>query len=83
MTKRRKRSHLTEAQAIDAIKSFFNLVERQGETSEASMFSKGGFVLPLGKINVQFLVKGNFGVAGDFFEAMNVLSERKFPDPSK
>lgn len=82
MSKKRKRSRLTEAQAIEAIKLFCNRVERQGETSDASMFRDDSYVLPSGKINVQFLVHGNFGVAEDLFEAMHVLSERKLPAKS-
>lgn len=77
---RRKRSNMTEAEAIEAFKKFCTLVERQGETSDASMFRRGGALnMEQGHINVQFMVSGDFGVAEELFEAVRIFGGHKLP----
>jgi hypothetical protein len=77
--KPRKRSIYNRADCLVALEAFSRLVQRFGETSDPSMFRDGENTLPTGKINVQFQVEGNYGVAGDLFEAIRVLAGHKLP----
>ena len=74
--KRRKRSHMTEADCLAALASFAPKVERMLTGThgvEPSTFA------PEGEVTVAFSVKGSFGVADDLFEAISVLGGHKLP----
>ena len=78
---RRKRSHLTEADCLQALAAFAARVKRQKESSES--FFHGGECLSQDEITVTFLVAGEFGVAHDLFEAVRVLAGHKLPAKGK
>lgn len=73
---RRKRSHMTEADCLEALRVFAGKVERM---VEGSMGCGGDHLCPSGSISVQFQLKGGFGVGGPIFEAIRVLGGHKLP----
>lgn len=77
---RRKRSHMTIEQANKAVVDIASKIERFAETSAASAFQKGQRKdVALDEVNIQILVKGNFGVADGFFEALRIFKGEKLP----
>ena len=78
---RRKRSSMKRADCVKALAKFAPLVERFLETSDASAFCSE--ICPSDKINVQFLVRGSFGVANDVFEAIRILAGHKIAADDK
>jgi hypothetical protein len=77
--KRRKRSHMTEADCLESLRCFSGRVERMLTGShgiEPHTFA------PDGQVTVAFSVCGSFGVADDLFEAVRVLGGHKLPAKS-
>lgn len=66
---------MTEADAKQVFSQFSKLITRFAETSEPSSFRK----IEKDELNVMLVVKGNFGVATDLFEAIRVLGGHKLP----
>lgn len=86
MRKRRLRSEMSVDDAVKAIEAFSKTVVRFTETSDAGVFTHrhGGKPAFSGQhLNIQIMVDGNFGAAGDFFEALRVLGEHKLPRVAK
>jgi len=75
---RRPRSRMRRADCIKALAAFAPKVKRFMESSGAAGFAHGpgtdGQFCERGHINVMFLVRGGFGVAGDIMEAIRVLA---------
>ena len=76
MAKRRKRSHMTESDCLEALRAFSARVNRMLTGSHG--VDPGTFA-PDGEVTVAFSVRGGFGVADDLFEAISVLSGHKLP----
>lgn len=74
--KRRKRSDMTEADCLEALREFAPRVNRFMETSNPEPFERDA---PAGTIVVTFQVRGSFGVADPIFEAIRVLAGHKLP----
>lgn len=75
--KRRKRSHMTREDALEALAEIAKRVVRAGNSSGAGMFARTRGIdlhAPDGHLTVQFLVKGGFGSNEEVFEAIRVLS---------
>lgn len=62
---------MTRAECVNAVGTFASKVKRWLESSDASAFT--GRNCDFGEINVQLLVRGGFGAAEKFFEALRVL----------
>lgn len=81
--KRRKRSELSRQDCLKVFERFAMTIRRFGETSDEGMFAlpSGEGCEPMGQgdINVQLCVKGGFGSADQFFEAIRVLGGFKLP----
>jgi hypothetical protein len=76
MKTRRKRSHMTEDDCLAAFKSLSKRVDRMLTGShgiEPHTFAKTG------EVSVCLSVKGGFGVADEFFEAVRVFAGHKLP----
>lgn len=74
--KRRKRSHMTEADCLEAFREFSKRVQRM---AEGSFGLYDGEFAPADQLGVRFLVSGNFGVGSPLFEAIRVLGGHKLP----
>lgn len=79
--KRRKRSDMTEADCLEAMREFSGRVNRFMETSSPRPFEFE--CAPDGTIVVAFQVRGGFGVADPIFEAIRVLGGHKLPAKEK
>ena len=75
--KRRKRSHMTEADCLEAMRLFSKRVNRMLTGSHG--IEPGYTPAPDGEVTVGFSVSGSFGVADDLFEAVRVLGGHKLP----
>lgn len=75
---RRKRSEMSVDDAVKACRVFSKSISRFAEIAhcvDGCLFGE----TPDGQIDVLFRLRGNFGVADEFFEAMRVLGEHKLP----
>jgi len=72
---RRKRSTMTEADCLEALRAFSGKVRRHAETSASAFHEE----LPRERLTVAFEIEGNFGDGDDLFEAIRVMSGRKLP----
>lgn len=75
--RRRKRSHMSRDDALEALAEMARRVVRAGNSSGAGMFAHTrGLDLhaPDGHLTLQFVVKGGFGSNEEVFEAIRVLS---------
>ena len=73
---RRKRSHMTEADCMEALRDFSKRVDRMLTGSHGIEPNTSA---PEGQVSVCFSVKGGFGVGDDLFEAVRILAGHKLP----
>lgn len=85
--KRRERSDLKRSDCIKALAEFAPRVQRFMESSDAAGFAHGPGTLGTScapeNINIMFLVRGNFGVAENLFEAIRVLAGHRIAADDK
>ena len=74
--RRRKRSHMTERDCLEALANFSKRVDRMLTGSHGI---EPNTYAPEGKVSVCFEVRGGFGIGDDLFEAIRVLGGHKLP----
>ena len=76
---RRRRSEMSIKDCHVAFKEFAGAIVRMKETSEDPFGLSIGAHTPADSLGICFLVKGNFGVAEDLFEAVRIMRGSVLP----